>query len=924
MTTGMSPEDWHTLQSHLDVLLPLDASARQQRLDAIAAEVPQLATTLRELLATESRMPEAPDARTVAMAFANVAAGEVLGPFVLDTLLGEGGSSMVYRAHRASDFSQTVAIKVLRSVSGAQFETRFRQERDILASLSHPNIARLFDGGATRDGRPYLVLEYVEGTDFVTWSREPGRSVASVVTAMIKVCDAVDYAHRRLLVHRDLKPANILIDADGEPKLLDFGVAKLLESSVFPSVTQDALAPLTPAYAAPEQVSGAPVTTATDVYSLGVVLFEALCGDHPYRRGDDTAAQLLHKIATVEPPRPSDFAASAPAGHGRVLMSQPGDLDHVVLHAMDKRPEARYASAGVLADDLRAVLASQPVRARARTWRYLAARFAVRHRIGVALAGVAAVAVVAATSVALWQGYVASRERTRAEKRFDEVRQLANRLLFQYADGIKSLAGSLPVQRQLVQDGLGYLAGLRAEAGDDPALLVELGNAYARIGDIQGNFTEANAGDFTGAAKSYAAAREAFGVAQAVGATSLSLREALAALTLKEAHLAYQQIDHPLAERKYVAAVAAWRNVVAAAPDQAEARLALATALDGYGDFLGRDGATGKSDPAAAVAFYAEARRLREAIARTSPDLAGLQLALYESELRDGESAWGQGRKAEAVRLFEQALARVRRIAAAEPDNSYRQREVSLVLTRLVPTYEAIDRLDASIDAAIESAGIAQRMLAADPGNEAMRAGVTASAGWAARQLLRANRFDEAAPFVATEMKVAQARLAVAPENIDVQATVALAHRRAGNLAFGRRDFDVAIAQHQKARAMQDRFRTTAPENAMAAALSLMHVGRAQLAAQKVDAARRTLQQAASEMRALVTTHPTTRFRDEFIGALHLLGDAAQAAPRDIANARAAWREALVVIDDEATRRSLTAAEHRQREAITAKLARTQ
>ncbi|MBL8309255.1 MAG: serine/threonine protein kinase [Burkholderiales bacterium] len=919
----MSPEDWHTLQSHLDVLLPLDASARQQRLDAIAAEAPQLATTLCELLATESRMPEAPDVRTVAMAFANVAAGEVLGPFVLDTLLGEGGSSVVYRAHRASDFSQTVAIKVLRSVSGRQFDARFRQERDILASLSHPNIARLFDGGATEDGRPYLVLEYVEGTDFVTWSREPGRSVASVIAAMIKVCDAVDYAHRRLLVHRDLKPANILIDADGEPKLLDFGVAKLLESGASSSVTQDALAPLTPAYAAPEQVSGTPVTTATDVYSLGVVLFEALCGDHPYRRGDDTAAQLLHKVSTVEPPCPSDFAASAPAGHGRVLMSQPGDLDHVVLHAMDKRPEARYASAGALADDLRAVLASQPVRARARTWRYLAARFAVRHRIGVALAGVAAMAVVAATSVALWQGYVASRERARAEKRFDEVRQLANRLLFRYADGIKSLAGSLPVQRQLVQDALGYLAGLRAEAGDDPALLVELGSAYARLGDMQGNFTEANAGDFAGAAQSYALARELLNAASERDRRPV-VREALAELSLKEAHLAYQRIDHPLAERKYQESIAAWRDVVRSAPERADTRLALAAALDAFGDFLGRDGGVGKSDPAAALPLYAEARGLREKIAEVSPNLPGLQLAIYESELRDGESAWAQGRKADAVGLFERALTRIRRIAAAEPDNGYRQREVGLVLTRLVPAYEAVDRLDASISVAIEAAGITQRMLAADPGNEAMRAAVTSSAGWAARQLMRAGRFDEAAPFVATEMTVAKTRLAAAPDNIDVQATVALAHRRAGNLAYGRRDFDAAIAAHQQARAMQVKFRGSAPENDMAAALSLMHAGRAQLAAKRGADAYRTLQQAAAEMRALVSTHPTTRFKDELVGALNLLGDAALNTPKPATTASAAWREALALIDGEAARRALAASELQLREAIANKLARVQ
>ncbi len=224
----MTAAQWQALQAQLDVLLPLDPAGRQLALQNIARDDVPTAELLQALLAAEDRMPDAPDAVTVARAFATASAGQTVGAFVLDALVGEGGSSVVFRAHRASDFTQTVAIKILRTVSGKDFHTRFQRERDILAGLNHPNIARLYDAGATPDGQPFLVLEHVEGTELVTWARRPHQTLADVVTVMIKVCDAVDYAHRSLLVHRDLKPANILIDELGEPKLLDFGVAKSL------------------------------------------------------------------------------------------------------------------------------------------------------------------------------------------------------------------------------------------------------------------------------------------------------------------------------------------------------------------------------------------------------------------------------------------------------------------------------------------------------------------------------------------------------------------------------------------------------------------------------------------------------------------------------------------------------------------------
>jgi tetratricopeptide (TPR) repeat protein len=299
-----------------------------------------------------------------------------------------------------------------------------------------------------------------------------------------------------------------------------------------------------------------------------------------------------------------------------------------------------------------------------------------------------------------------------------------------------------------------------------------------------------------------------------------------------------------------------------------------------------------------------------------------LQVAIYESELRDGESAWAQGNKSYAVSLFEKALARAREIAAGEPDSGYRQREVALVLTRLVPTYEAVERLDASVTAAVDAATIMQRLFAADPTNESMRSGAMITAGWAARQLLKTSRFEEAALYIETDMKFARQRLAAAPDDAESQASVALAHRRAGILAYRRGLFAEATREHEKARALQVKFRHNAPESRMAAALSLSYIARAELAAGRIDSARDSIALALTEMRTVVAEKPTTRFKDDLIDTLDLQSDAFMAIPQDRRRAKMALSEALEWIDAEAKRRTLASSELRLREAITAKLAR--
>ena len=323
--------------------------------------------------------------------------GRRVGPWRVTARLGRGGMGAVYRAARAdATFEQEVALKVVRPGLEADFRARFVRERAVLAGLDHAGIARLIDGGVAADGTPYLTTELVAGEPITAWADRRGLGVEARLRLFLQACDAVAYAHRSLVVHRDLKPAHVLVADEpggGRVKLLDFGVAKLLEADAV-DLTRTGPGPMTPAYAAPEQLLGRPVTTATDVYALGVVLYELLSGRRPYDLGGLTAAQVERAVCETVPPRPSEAARD-----GRATARLRGDLDAVVRKALAKEPERRYPSAEALADDLRRHLDGLPVRARPAMAGYRVGRFVRRHRAAVAAATALVVLVTALTGL---------------------------------------------------------------------------------------------------------------------------------------------------------------------------------------------------------------------------------------------------------------------------------------------------------------------------------------------------------------------------------------------------------------------------------------------------------------------------------------------------------------------------------------------
>jgi serine/threonine-protein kinase len=416
------PQRWSALSPLLDELLELDAERRAARLAQCRAGDPRLADEAEQLLALQD-LPDndtfleggvaLPDA---AAAPAASLAGQRMGAYSLVEPIGAGGMGSVWRARRSDGrFEGDVAVKLLNlalvAKGGAE---RFAREGQVLARLSHPNIAHLIDAGVADGGQPYLVLEHVDGEPIDRWCEQRALPIDARIRLLLDVLAAVEHAHGRLVLHRDLKPGNILVTPEGRIKLLDFGIAKLLgdtDAAAAPTeLTQLAGRAFTPEFAAPEQIQGAEVTTATDVYALGVLMYVLLAGTHPTSKPTDTPVDRLRSVVETEPQRLSEAAGGSDSQRAALR----GDLDNIAAKALKKLPAERYASAAAFADDLRRYLADQPVAARPDTWRYRAGKFVRRHRWGVAASSFVAASLVAGIAGTTWQAIEARHERDRA------------------------------------------------------------------------------------------------------------------------------------------------------------------------------------------------------------------------------------------------------------------------------------------------------------------------------------------------------------------------------------------------------------------------------------------------------------------------------------------------------------------------------
>ncbi|HLJ50836.1 MAG TPA: serine/threonine-protein kinase [Bryobacteraceae bacterium] len=482
----MVPERWKRIEKLFDQVCDLSPAERTRFLDALSDE--ELRGELRRLLENDRGTVTGAD-EAVRRESAQAAIDRI-GPYRVTSTIGHGGMGAVYRAERADDeYRKQVAIKIVRrGLESPYAVARFRHERQILAALEHANIARLLDGGSMEDGLPYLVMEYIEGVP-ITQFECP---LETKLQLFSQVCAAVQHAHRNLIIHRDIKPGNIIVTADGTPKLLDFGIAKLLDPDLASEVTETStgLRMMTPQYASPEQLRGEPVTTATDIYSLGLVLRE-------------------------------------------MLGTPQGELGTIIAKATHPEAQRRYGSAEQLAEDLARYQRGRPVLARPDTFGYRAGKFLKRNKAAVGAVALVIVSITAGTATTLWQA-------RQTQERFDQVRTLANRFLFDFHDKIQYLPGSTEAREMVVRTAQEYLEKLAGQARDQQ-LRFELGVAYIKVGDAQGLPKQPNLGRPKDALASY---QKAVAILSAVKPNASVLHE------MGRAYVHIASIDHFSGDQK--------------------------------------------------------------------------------------------------------------------------------------------------------------------------------------------------------------------------------------------------------------------------------------------------------------------------------------------------------------------------------------
>ncbi|MGI9199603.1 MAG: protein kinase domain-containing protein [Woeseiaceae bacterium] len=497
----MTDDNWEVLNTAFAEAIQLQGNARAEMLAKFASEHPQLEQQLLDLLAADSEHDEhlqnvvADSARTLAESADDPWINRTVGSWTIRSRIAAGGMGVVFLAERSDDeYQHTAALKIMTAqLLAKDAVTRFRAERQILASLNHPNIAKLLDGGSTEENLPYLVLEYIDGLPIDKYCDENRLDIRQRLQLFRNVCAAVDYAHRNLVVHRDLKPSNILVDVDGTPKLLDFGIAKLLEDGQHNqtiAVTRQGMRAMTPEYASPEQVRGEPISVATDVYALGVLMYRLLTGQSPYGSTLPSASEYEKAIVDTDPPKPSTVVTQAQPGEvgeqrstsiDKLRRRLQGDLDNIVLMALQKEPERRYASAADFSADINRYLLDEPVHARGDHWLYKSRKFVVRNTKGLLLTAAVFVGVV---SLVTFYTFKLADERDKANLAAAESEQVAEFLSNLFASASPHLAkGEAITAIDILEQGGEQIDALDDQPQLQARLYQRMASSYTALGE---------------------------------------------------------------------------------------------------------------------------------------------------------------------------------------------------------------------------------------------------------------------------------------------------------------------------------------------------------------------------------------------------------------------------------------------------------
>ncbi|MCH8824114.1 MAG: protein kinase [Planctomycetes bacterium] len=691
--------------------------------------------------------------------------------------LGKGGMGVVYLAVSDDKIKHRVAIKVVkRGMDTEQVLQRFELERQLLSAMNHPGIARFIDAGQTEDGLPYLVMEYVEGQPIDEYCNVRRLDINERLVIFRKVCAAVHYAHQNLVVHRDLKPSNIIVSPDGEPKLLDFGIAKLLNPELS-IIKGDPTAPefrvMTPEYASPEQVRGYPLTTVSDVYSLGVLLYELMSGHRPYHLRSRVQAEIVRAICEDVPEKPSTSisrvestrdstapgttATVTPESVSKERESRPeklkkllaGDIDNIVLMAMRKEPQRRYSSAEQLSDDIGRHLDGLPVISCGDSLSYRFNKFVHRHRMGVAAALVIALSLMGGIIGTTWQAQIAANERdiaqqaqadeikqrqlaeterAKADRRFDQVRSLANTFMYDFHDAIVKLEGSIPARQLLVTTALEYLDNLAQEVGDNVELKRELASAYDHVGQIRMSIRNPSVGDISGALENYR--------------KGLGLRQELLTASPKDQILSFEV---------------------------SVSRLHIADMLMLTGDST------------EAVAEYREVMRLRELLL----SLDSKWKRHYSLSINAlGKALLNIGKIKEAKKYYFEYLAISEELAAETPGDIILQRDLSIAYFRIAGRLARVGDNQGALDFYLRALGIRKILLEKDPDTGRAKRDLASAHLFLSQTYVALNNMEAATEHCQQCISIYKKRVLDSPKAVRPQFNLALGLYMSGNIDF--------------------------------------------------------------------------------------------------------------------------------------------
>lgn len=805
----MKEPSWADVRAVFETAAELTGDARAAYLATHAAD-PALLREVRSLLAVDTAAARFEQPLPIMLAAADaetpLPAGHRMGPYAIVRVIGRGGMGVVYLGQRADDaYQREVAIKVVRpGPEAGGLAARFAHERQTLAALTHPNIARLYDAGTTAEGSPYFVMEFVDGGPVDAYCDERRLTVDQRLDLFRTICAGVQYAHENFIVHRDIKPDNILIAPDGTPKLLDFGVAKLLTDDT----PADGRGPaptwwMTPDYASPEQLSArAAVTTASDVYSLGVLLHVLLTGVRPYdlAGGPPGAIQAQLAEAVLMPPsrrvcEDTDDArqrAARRATAPRELSARlSGDLDAIVARALSRDVATRYPTVDRLARDLERHRTGHPVEARRRDASYIARRFVRRHALALALTAGLLVLLVGGVA-ALWQQTgIAARERDLAQRRFEDVRQLAHTFLFDVHDAVASVPGTTKARALMVETATEYLQKLARDAQDNVPLRRELASAFLKVGDAQGlGPSDASLGNYAGAADSY---RRAIGMAGDLvsrsdqhGAVTGDSRAASdePLLTLARAHRRMADVlpllgDKAAALTHSETSLRLYTARAARPGATADDRMQVCLGEMKLGDLLGNPQSANLGRPADALRHFELGVACMRALVAAAPDDLRMRRNLAATLQRIGGMHEAAGRWIEAERLYTEVFRLVQTLASAAaqssaPPSAQLQRDVAVGYGTLARVQRATGRRTEAVANYREVLVRFERMVRDDPSDAAAAHGVAVNQELLGGTLAEAGQVAAGVRLV--EQAVAANRRLIAADATKVEARCDLAH----------------------------------------------------------------------------------------------------------------------------------------------------